>query len=167
MNWIDIVVVALMLAAIIWGIWKGFLAQLISILGVLIGIWGAAKLTPAVSGWIMGIINAEDSESAVKIVTFILLIVLIIIICHLIGKGLEKVINLTILGGLNKFLGAVFCVLKVALILVALASLVENGLREMNVEEPQVLKQSQAYGYFNMVADKLVPFVKNIFPKLG
>lgn len=167
MNWIDIVVIALLIAAAIWGIYKGFLAQLISILGVVIGIWGASKLTPAVSAWAIDFFGAQDSASAIKIASFILIVVLIIIVCHLIGKLLEKVMNLTVLGGLNKFLGAVFCILKVALILVAVASLVDNGLETMNVEVPEVLKASKAYAYLNAAADKIMPFVKQMFANMA
>ena len=167
MNWIDIVVIALGIAAAIWGIYKGFLAQLISILGVLIGIWGASKLTPSVSEWAIGLFGAQDSASAVKIVSFILLVVVIIIVCHLLGKLLEKVMNLTVLGGLNKFLGAVFCVVKVALILVAVASLVDGALETMNVEVPEVLKASKAYAYLNAAADKIMPFVKQLFSNIS
>ena len=167
MNWIDIVVIALGIATAIWGIYKGFLAQLISILGVLIGIWGASKLTPSVSEWAIGLFGAQDSASAVKIVSFILLVVVIIIVCHLLGKLLEKVMNLTVLGGLNKFLGAVFCVVKVALILVAVASLVDGALETMNVEVPEVLKASKAYAYLNAAADKIMPFVRQLFSNIS
>ncbi len=167
MNWIDIVLIAVIVAAAIWGIFKGFMAQLVSILAVIVGIWGASKLTPVVSDWAIGFLGAQDSASAVRIVAFILLTVLIIIICHYIGKLLEKVIDLTILGGLNKFLGAVFCIAKVALILIVAASLVENGLEAMNVETPDILKTSKAYAYLNTAADNLMPFVKNLFKNLG
>lgn len=167
MNWIDIVLIALIVAAAIWGIYKGFMAQLVSILAVVIGVWGAAKLTPMVSDWAVGFLGAEDSAATVKIVAFILLTVLIIIICHYIGKLLEKVMNLTILGGLNKFLGAIFCMAKVALIFIVVASLVKNGLQAMNVETPEILKTSKAYEYLNTAAEQILPFVKNIFQNLG
>jgi membrane protein required for colicin V production len=166
MNWIDVVVIALLIAAAIWGIFKGFLAQLISIIGVVIGIWGASKLTPSVSAWAISLFGAEDSASAIKMGCFILLVVLIIIICHLLGKLMEKVMNLTILGGLNKFLGAVFCDLKVALILVAVAALVKNGLEAANVESPEVLGSSKAYAYLNSAAEHILPFIKQMFAKM-
>ena len=163
MNWIDIVVIAALIAAAIWGIWKGFVAQLVSIIGVFVGIWGASKLTRMVSDWIVGLIGAQDSANAVKIITFVVLVILIIIICHYIGKLLEKVMNLTILGGLNKLLGAVFCILKVGLLFVAIISLINSGLQAANTEVPEVLKESKSYAYMNTAADNLMPFVKKIF----
>lgn len=163
MNWIDIVVIAVLLAAAIWGIWKGFIAQLVSILGVFVGIWGASKLTPIASDWITGLLGAQDSENAVKIITFAVLFILIIIICHYIGKLLEKAFSLTIIGGLNKFLGAVFCVLKTAVILIAAASLIHSGIEAANIDVPEVLKDCKSYQLLNTAADNLLPYVKKIF----
>ena len=95
MNIIDIAVIALAVIAIIWGAWKGFIAQLVSILGVFIGIWGASKLTPYVTSIVSGWFPEDNSEAIVKAVVFVLLVIIIILICHLIGKGLEKVAGIT------------------------------------------------------------------------
>ncbi|MBP5693736.1 MAG: CvpA family protein [Bacteroidales bacterium] len=167
MNIIDIAVIALAVIAIIWGAWKGFIAQLVSILGVFIGIWGASKLTPYVTSIVSGWFPEDNSEAIVKAVVFVLLVIIIILICHLIGKGLEKVAGITVLGGVNRFFGAVFCLLKAALFLVALASLTENALQAMQVAPPEYLTQSKTYALLNQVADQILPFVKEIFAKIA
>jgi len=166
MNLIDIVVIALLIIAAIWGIWKGFISQLISIVGVLLGIWGASKLTPFVYSMLIGSADNPNSANTVKIITFAVLVILIIIICHLIGKLLDKVTNMTILGGVNRVLGALFSVLKVMLILIVIVSLINNGLLSTEFEVPDIVKSSYSYQYLNQAADIIIPFVKDIFSGL-
>ena len=165
---IDIIILVIAIAALIWGAWKGFTAQLISIIGIFIGIWVASKLTPAVSGWVAGLLDGDANTLAVtKVVVYIVLVVLIIFLCHFLGKILDKAISLTILGGLNKLLGAVFCLLKALVILVALASLTNSFLQTTGTPVPEYLQESISYPILNNIADKALPFVQNIFQNLG
>lgn len=166
MNIIDIAIIVIGVIAIIWGAIKGFIAQLVSILGVLIGIWGASKFTPYLTGIVCGWLGEGQDESVVKVVVYIVLVLAIILICHLIGKGLEKVLGLTVLGGVNRFFGALFCLLKIAVLLIAIASLTESALQAMQIETPEYLAQSKFYALLNQAADKILPFIKEMFGKI-
>ena len=162
---IDIAIIVLGVVALIWGAWKGFIAQLVSILGVFIGIWGASKFTPYLTGIVSGWFK-DGNESVIKVVVFIVLVVVIILICHLLGKALEKVFGLTVLGGVNRLFGAIFCLLKIALLLIALASLTKSSLEAMQIPVPEYLAQSKIYALLLQAADQIMPFVKDIFGKI-
>ncbi|MBR4802461.1 MAG: CvpA family protein [Bacteroidales bacterium] len=166
MNIIDIALIVVAIVALIWGAVKGFIAQLVSILAVFIGIWGASKFTPYLTGVVLGWLPEGNSEAVVKAVVFIVLVIIIIIICHLIGKAIEKVAGLTVLGGVNRLFGAIFCLLKIALLLVAVASLTKSALESMQIAQPEYLTQSKAYIFLNDIAEQILPFVKNMFSKM-
>ena len=167
MNIVDIAIIVLGVVALIWGAFKGFIAQLVSILGIFIGIWGASKFTPYLTGVVSGWLGEGQDESVVKVVVFIVLVIVIILICHLLGKALEKVLGLTVLGGVNRFFGAIFCLLKVALLLIAVASLTKSTLEAMQIATPDYLSQSKFYGLLNQAAEQILPFIKEMFSKIN
>lgn len=166
MNIIDIAIIVIGVIALIWGAWKGFIAQLVSIVGIFIGIWGASKFTPYLTGIVSGWLGEGQNESVVKVVVFIVLVIVIILICHLLGKALEKVLGLTVLGGVNRLFGAIFCVLKIALLLIAIASLTKSSLEAMQIATPEYLSQSKIYALLLQAADQILPFVKEMFGKI-
>ncbi len=163
---VDIVVIGILIAATLWGAWKGFIIQLVSLLGLLAGIWAASKLTVTVADWCRTYLPDDASDSIVRAVIFVLILILVIFICSWIGKIIDKAVKLTILSGINRILGAVFCLLKVGIILIALASLTGSVITVADIEPPAVLKQSSAYEYLNSVADNILPFIKNMFTNL-
>ena len=167
MNIIDIALIAIGVIALIWGAWKGFMAQLVSILGVFVGIWGASKFTPYLTDIVCGWLGEGQDESVVKVVVFVILVLVIILICHLIGKAIEKVAGLTVLGGVNRIFGAIFCLLKIALLFIAIASLAKSSLEAMQIPEPEWLSQSKLYALLNQAAEQILPFVKNMFSKIA
>ena len=108
-----------------------------------------------------------QDESVVKVVVFVILVLVIILICHLIGKAIEKVAGLTVLGGVNRIFGAIFCLLKIALLFIAIASLAKSSLEAMQIPEPEWLSQSKLYALLNQAAEQILPFVKNMFSKIA
>ena len=165
---LDIALVVIAILAIAWGAWKGFISQLVSIAGLFIGIWGAAKLTPFAATWISDLLSfGPDQKIAVNVVTFIVLLILIVIGCHLLARLIEKGVKKTALGTMNRVFGAVFCLIKIVVLLMALASLAHSGIETANVETPKFLAESQGYSLLYGWANSILPFIKALFANLA
>lgn len=160
---INVIVILIAIASLAWGAYKGLTTQLVSILGLILGIWAAAKLTPAVAEGLQKIFGSSEASGIIKIVVYILLVILIIILCHFIGKLLDKVMKLTVLGTFNTILGAIFGLFKVLFILAVLASLINYSFEAMDLGGLEPLRKSEAFRLLLKIADFIFPFLKNLF----
>ena len=162
---VDIIIIAAGVAAVAWGIYKGLVAQIVSIIGVVIGLWLASKLTPNIAAWLNEYFGGEQSYDLIKICVYVVLFIIILILCKLIGKLLDKVFNLTIMGAVNRILGGVFSLLKVVLILAAIASLLLYATDSMHLDFGAQLKESKAFNFLLETSSKLLPYLKSMLLK--
>jgi membrane protein required for colicin V production len=146
--------------AIFQGIRKGFIAQAVSIISIILGIWASARFANIVSDWIAQYITA--SEQVLRLVAFALILVLVFLILAAIGKMLEGVIKLVMLGWLNKLLGVVFALLKtgliVGLVIMAFSSLNDS----FKFVQESVLNESIMYPPLKKLAFEVFPYLKDM-----
>lgn len=160
MNILDIILLVCFVPAIFQGIRKGFIAQAVSIISIILGIWASARFANIVSDWIAQYITA--SEQVLRLVAFALILVLVFLILAAIGKMLEGVIKLVMLGWLNKLLGVVFALLKtgliVGLVIMAFSSLNDN----FKFVQESVLNESIMYPPLKKLAFEVFPYLKDM-----
>jgi membrane protein required for colicin V production len=160
MNILDIILLICFVPAIFQGIRKGFIAQAVSIISIILGIWASARFANVVSDWIAQYITA--SEQVLRLVAFALILVLVFLILAAIGKMLEGVIKLVMLGWLNKLLGVVFALLKtgliVGLVIMAFSSLNDN----FKFVQESVLNESIMYPPLKKLAFEVFPYLKDM-----
>ena len=160
MNILDIILLLCFVPAIFQGIRKGFIAQAVSIISIILGIWASAHFADVVSGWIAQCITA--SEQVLRLVAFALILVLVFLVLAALGKMLEGVIKLVMLGWLNKLLGVVFALLKtgliVGLVIMAFSSLNEN----FKFVQESVLNESVLYPPLKKLAFEVFPYLKDM-----
>ena len=160
MNILDIILLVCFVPAIFQGIRKGFIAQAVSIISIILGIWASARFANVVSDWIAQYITA--SEQVLRLVAFALILVLVFLILAAIGKMLEGVIKLVMLGWLNKLLGVVFALLKTALI-VGLVIMAFSSLNDSFKLVPEsVLNESILYPPLKKLAFEVFPYLKDM-----
>ena len=125
MNFIDIVLGILL----IWGLYKGFknglFVELASLIALIAGIYGAIHFS-YIAGDYMSQQMSWDIKY-IKITSFLITFIAIVIGVHFAGKLLTKVADFAMLGLLNKIAGGVFGALKVAIILGALLIFFEKA----------------------------------------
>ncbi len=110
MKTLDIILLIPLFFGAYLGFKKGLLLEIVSLVAFFLAIigafklvsWGEEFLRPYLPNW----------EQALPIVSFILLFVAILIIVNMIGKITKKVLDMTLLGGLDNFAGAVLGLLK-------------------------------------------------------
>ncbi len=115
MNWIDLVILALLAFGLIQGFIDGLIIEIAQLAALVLGIWGAIHFSwwtaDKLAGWF-------DIQAAwTGIVSFAVTFIAIVIVVYLVGKILDSILKAVSLGFVIKTLGAVFGVLKTALIL--------------------------------------------------
>ena len=160
MNILDIILLICFVPALIQGIRKGFITQAISIISIVVGIWASARFADVVSAWVSQYITA--SEQVMKVVAFALILVIVFIVLVILGRLLEGLFNLVLLGWVNKLLGVVFALLKTALIvglvIMAFSSINDN----FHLVQESVLNESVLYPPLKKLAFDVFPYVKDM-----
>lgn len=102
---IDILIAVAMLISVIVGFVRGFIKEAISIAALLLAIWAALYFGPSV-----GTVADSWLGSAEMQMWFgrILVFAVIVSIGGLLSWGLSKLVRLSILSGMDRFLGSVF-----------------------------------------------------------
>ena len=160
MNILDIILLICFIPALVQGIRKGFIAQAISIISIIVGIWASARFADVVAAWVAQYITA--SEQVMKAVAFALILIVVFFLLGLLGKALEGIFNFVLLGWLNKLLGVVFALLKTALI-VGLVIMAFSSLNDtFHLVKEEVLNESVLYPPLKKVAFDVFPYIKDM-----
>jgi membrane protein required for colicin V production len=156
----DIVILVLLAIGAFRGFRKGFLLEIAGILALLLGIIGAIKLLKEGMEFLSE--HFEISSQILPYVAFLALFLLILLGVSLIGRLFKKMIDLTPLGTLDNFAGAIVGILKWALgISFLLWATVTFGFEFFKEEE-----QSPLYNYIARLAPWIVEKVQSIAPTL-
>ena len=161
MSILDIILLVCFIPAVIRGISKGFVEQLIALLSIIVGAWVAYHFGGTLSEWAAGYLQVN--EKVLNIVCFTLIIIVAVVILFLVGKLITGVIKIVMLGWLNRLLGLVFALLKAALVLGLLVTLFDslNGLTGLVSDE--TLDDSFMYQGLKNFADTVFPYLKKLF----
>lgn len=161
MSIVDIILLICFIPAVFQGIRKGFIAQVISIVSIIAGIWASAHFADLVSAWAAQYITA--SEQVLKLVSFALILVAVFLALAALGKILEGMFKLVSLGWLNKLLGLVFALLKTSL-LIGLAIIAFTTLNDtFGFVQESELAESVLYPPLKNLAFEVFPYLKDLF----
>lgn len=160
MNILDIIILICLVPAIVQGLRKGFIAQLISIISIIAGVWASARFANIVGEWVSQYISA--SEQIIKVVSFALILIGVFILLALLGRMLEGLFKLVMLGWLNKLLGVVFSLVKCLLILSLVVLAFHSLNATFNFVKPSVMDESVLYPHIKELADTIFPYIKSL-----
>jgi membrane protein required for colicin V production len=114
---IDIIIIVAIIVSVVVGMVRGFVKEAISIVALLLAIWAAIYFGPAVglamAGWL-------DSDELQMWFGRIFLFAVILSVGGLLSWGLSKLVRLSILSGMDRFLGSLFGICR-GLLLIAVA----------------------------------------------
>ena len=160
MNILDIIILICLVPAVVIGLWKGFISQAFSLLSIIVGVWASSKFADIVGEWLVKYLTV--SESVIKVISFVLILIIVIVLLYLVGKMLENVVKLVTLGWLNKLLGVIFSLAKCILIL-GVAVIAFNALNNaFGLVKPSVISDSVLYPIINDIADSVFPYLKRL-----
>ena len=103
MNWLDIIILILLLASIFGGLISGLIRSVFSLAGLIVGIVLAGRYYETLAEYMTFISN----ETASRVLAFIIIFFIVAVIAFLLGALLTKVASAITLGWVNRLGGAV------------------------------------------------------------
>lgn len=160
MNIVDIILLICFVPALVQGLRKGFISQVIAIISIIAGVWVSARFTASASTWLAQYI--EGSEQVLKVISFALIFIAVIAVLAILGRLLEGTVKLIMLGWLNRLLGMVLSLVKAGLIvgLVIMAFCSLNNTFSLVSEE--VLNESVLFPPIKNMAYTVFPYLKEL-----
>lgn len=143
MNTLDIIILIPIAVGFVFGLFRGLIKELIGLVAIFLGIYGAKFLSP----WLSDILVSVFSFSAktAQPVAYISLFIVIVVLMLIIARMLDKLFDAVSLGGLNRFLGGLFGAIKFALVVSVLIN-VMNALEEkFDIVENETINNSLLY----------------------
>ena len=160
MSIVDIILLICFIPAIISGIRKGFISQVISIVSIIAGVWVSYEFSTQVGTWLGQHIEAADN--VLKLISFAIIMIAVFAGLALIGKLLEGLINFVMLGWVNKLLGVVFSLLKTGLIVGLLIMVFCSLNNNLNLVSDEVLADSVLFTPLKNIAYTVFPYLKSL-----
>lgn len=114
---IDIIIAVAILISVIVGLVRGFVKEAISIAALLIAIWASLYFGPSVGNVSENWLSSEELQMWVG--RFLVFFV-VLAIGGLLGWGISKLIHMSALSGVDRFMGSLFGALR-GILLVAVA----------------------------------------------
>ena len=159
MNVFDIVIVVILLFAFVRGIMKGLFAEVASLVAIVAGVFVAIHYAHHLEYYFVNSKSITWSAETSRIVSFALTFLAVVILIIFIGKILTKLADITSLGMLNKLLGGIFAVLKVALILSVIFTFFGRINNTIPFLKQKTLDESILYGTVKQIAPALFPSI--------
>ena len=157
MNIIDIIIACLLLFGLIIGYKRGLFVELTSLVGLVLGVYGAIHFSYFLSNFLESKVSWDPS--LIQVMAFAGTFIIIVIALVLLGKALTTIAETIMLGFFNKILGAVFGALKYALILSVVLIIFSEFNKTFKFMDKSKTRDSVLYE----PVKNLAPF---IFPKL-
>jgi membrane protein required for colicin V production len=157
MNYIDIVLGILLILSAISGFKKGLVVELASLAALILGIWGAVKFSYITSEFLVE--NFNWSWDHLNIASFIITFVVIVILVHIVGSTVNKMVETVMLGFVNKLAGLVFGILRAALILSIILVVFDKIDEDMEILSSETKANSRMYEPIRNLAPTIFPFI--------
>ncbi|MCF6333296.1 MAG: CvpA family protein [Draconibacterium sp.] len=157
MNYIDIVLGVLLILSAIGGFRKGLIVELASLAALVLGIWGAVEFSYITSGFLVK--NFDWKWDHLNIASFIITFVVIVILVHIVGNVVNKLVETVMLGFVNKLAGLVFGILRAALILSIILVVFDKIDEDVNILSKEAKSESQMYEPIRNLVPAIFPFL--------
>lgn len=164
---IDFISIGLLILSIIKGFRKGLVVAVFSFLAFIIGLAAAIKLSAVVAKYLGN--NISVSQRWLPILAFAIVFFIVVLLVGLGAKAIESVLNMAMLGWLNRLGGILFYFLMYF----SIYSIVLFYATQLQIIKPQTSQGSVTYPLIYPMAPtainslgRLLPFFKNMFADL-
>ena len=160
MNYIDLIVAIPLVWGAIMGFKKGLVLELASLVALFLGIWGAMRFSNLTATYLAEWVDA--SSSLISLLAFVLTFILIVLAVHLLAKLIDKSLKLVALGFLLRISGALFGIIKYALILSVLMYAFEAINQKWQIVAPEIIVDSMMYQFLKIVNEPLFEWLSQL-----
>jgi membrane protein required for colicin V production len=120
MTGLDYAVLVVLLASVLWGVWRGFVREVISLAAWVLAFLGANLFAGPLGELLPKALSTPEIR---VLIAFIAVFIVILAICALLARLLSRLVKVAGLGELDRTLGGVFGLARALLILLAFALL--------------------------------------------
>ncbi len=160
MGIFDIIIAVILVFGFVRGLMKGLFVEVASLVSLVAGVYGAIHFSYFVGDFLKQKVSWE--ERYITIVAFAVTFAVIVLAISLLGKLFTKLADFAYLGLINKLLGGVFGVLKLALILSVILMIFDKFNNTIPLVNEEVKAESVLYKPVKSLAVTLFPnFVKS------
>lgn len=143
-NWVDLIIIAVLVVGLTEGFVKGIVKQLFGIAGLFLGLIMGKLFCAPVAEFLQNCINMSDRTAVV--VAFILILLVVPLACTIVGHLLSGLVKAVQLGFIDRVLGGVLGFLKYLIILGLVFQLFElTGLDAKINDVPEGKNSSRFY----------------------
>ena len=160
MNTLDIIILICFLPGIIRGLSKGFLEQAVSLVGMVLSVWCAFKLRGLVCEAIAP--HLEMSETLLNVVAFALILIGVSVLALILAKLFTKLVELMMLGWVNRLLGALTSCLVTLVVLGVVIVLFDTVNVKFGLVNSPLLSESVLYEGIKNLANLAFPYMKKL-----
>lgn len=158
MNALDFVLLALLVFGLIKGIMRGFVLEAASLLGLIIGVYTAKAYSDSFAQTLHHWFDL--SIKYIVPVAFLLIFILVIIVCHLLAKLIDKSLKIKLLKRTNQALGAFLSLLKYLVFLSIILNIFHAIDEKANLVNQSKKVNSLLYYPIKNVVPTVFPYVE-------
>lgn len=151
--WLDICILLPLAWGLVRGLYKGLVLSIGSFIGLVLGIFVAYTYASELAGEMTKWFTL--SYSVCYALAYFFIFIAVALVAFLVAKLIDKFLSIITLGWLNKLLGALFGVLKYAMVLSVLINLCEYAGNYVNI----IPQDSKEKSFLYRPVKKLVPWV--------
>ena len=158
MNYIDIIILAVVAWSIFRGFKNGLFIEIASVAALVLGIWGSIRFSGLTQ---IKLVEWFDLQTQyLGVIAFVITFILIVVAVHFLANALDKVLKAVALGFVVRLLGMVFAVIKSVLILSIVLVLLNTVDRNSKLISEQNKEESILYGPVRDFAPMLFPIIE-------
>jgi membrane protein required for colicin V production len=165
MNYIDLIILIFCILSAIKGFSNGLVIGLASLAGLVLGILFSLRYAGRLE-----IILEQISGSQSKfllVAAYIICFALVVLFVNLIGKSIEKVVEIAALGIVNRMAGAAFGILKALFVFSAIIYLLKIADPGNHLIKKETSQKSFLYRQLEYVLPSSLPFLKSQLEKIN
>ena len=154
MSALDIVFIIPVVWMAYVGFKKGLIIELSSLVALLLGVFVSLYFSDITAEFLKETFDLKTKY--LSLISFIVTFVLVVVAVNLIGKLVEKLVDIVALGFLNKSAGGMFGVLKAVVLLSFVLFFIEKADKKKVIISEDLTENSLFYPYIQPIADTLI-----------
>jgi len=155
---IDLLFLVFIVIGVVKGIQRGFIIAIFSIMAIIIGLAAAMKLSAVAADYLKDSVSV--SAKWLPVISFVVVFVIMIILVKLVANILQKTVEVTFLGWVNRLAGALLYVFLYTIVLSVLLFFA-GQLQFLN---PETIADSRIYPWIEPLGPYIINGVAKIFP---
>ena len=154
-------ILACFLPAVVLGIKRGLVKQIVALAVVVLGIHLSLRFSDPLQAYLAQMVKWEPFWT--KAVSFTVIFLAVALLLSLLGKLVEKVIKIAMLGWLNRLLGLLVAMIAAALVVGTLVYIVNSANNLLQFLPEEQIAQSRFYTPLLNLVEQIFPLLKSLF----